>query len=369
MVSLRDALSSTLRESYCRLTRPADDFAELASPLLNTLPQSPAQDSVGLGIQGLRGVRSVFCSEPPDDARTGVPVPFTGGQCPGSLYDASWQVRFPPGNPLPVQNATNVVGPISLVTTNSATQNQVRLVDGNGDDIFSAASTIPADPPEVLSVSVSPLAGQPDDCGDPPRDIPEYDPNTFTDMPNVNYDDDNTGNPVNISPTLVYAPLTLDMENNVRVPFTLEFAPGVEVDGFVDLSTGDTTFNVDDTFGPAFEQPLTELPAGTPLEPGQGFVVGVRVVSTFNISDISANALSNGGGGPTIYVPRLGSVFFLHTTSESGFVQSRDFDIKLPDQVIYADRVATGAVASPIPGVTTTLSLIIVPPPLTETPW
>lgn len=174
----------------------ANAACNILSKYTNTFPVAPYA----------RGFVRGICGNTPTPLPD-FPPPFNGGQC-AERYAifVDWQF-IPQGETEPVQERdlafNNIVGPIEALTfsvDNVLNRLSVRVVapqtgsSGSGN-VFSApnGSFILE---ESVSFDLSRSDGQPDDCGDPPPDIPpdpEIDPNDFS--PNISINDyDDNGN-------------------------------------------------------------------------------------------------------------------------------------------------------------------------------
>ena len=112
---------------------------------------------------------------------------------------------------------------------------------------------------------------------------------------------------------------------------------------------------------------IVELP---PEEvPEQALIIGVRLSSTFSLEDVSASQISQDGGSFSLFVPRLGNVYFEYSDGSGGLIRSEEFPYKQTQQVVFAPRACRNVVVSPESGVTTTFSLVVVVGAAVQTFW
>lgn len=360
MVTLNEAVNNVLRPTFCALSRPFDNFAGLYGNYLRSVPSIPTRDLAGEALQRARGARNAFCSETPDNALTGAPIPFQGGQCPGELYQFTRQGTIN-GSPIGGQSTTVRPGPLRIVKEDLEPQGtRAVVVDGNGDRLPCAATTFPDRQADCIISNVFRVDGQPDDCGNPPRDAPTYDRDDFTQPVDVTFDDDNTGNPVTISPTLTFSPVFVDAEANFNIPFNLSLSPEINLSGTLDLSTGDTTFNNTNNVDIDIPDGPFEVPQGEDIENTGLKIIGARVVSSVSNTDFEGTNIVQSPPAQALNVPRLGTLFFYYSLPDGSVVQGDDLDVKVADQVFWSDRVCVGASFTPQGGVSSTVSLIVV---------
>lgn len=306
--------------------------------------------------------------QPPDP-------PFVGGQCPG----VSYQIQY--GAAADVFNCSGTflsdrtrsfgnvstprLGPIGAIRvvganpTNCGFGNynlRVERPDGSlifqSNNIFSPGVTgnarmeITSFTPAVVRVDALP-----DDCGSLP---PVYPPPTTINIDiDIDYDDDD-GNPINITIPFIFAPIKVNFDGSLEIPFSFDFG-GFTFDGTLDLGPD---FDVDINLPPLPRgegQGTDVLPPGDPEnevdpEEGREKIIGVVVSSTIDAqSNLTNIATTN---MPNIVAPRLGSVKFAYSVGVSTF-WSNDIDVKGQRVFIPCpfSQGADAAVASPVPGV------------------
>lgn len=130
----------------------------------------------------LRGFNGCYSGAQPPYTANVFPPPFTGGQCPGTLYevDVAWQTNFEAPRVQPVQ----VYGPVEGVFlknpgTLAGTGELVliaRDISGNELEVGFGFTAAPNYYEYYRVDDVSVVGGGPDDCGDPPAPPPEYPP-------------------------------------------------------------------------------------------------------------------------------------------------------------------------------------------------
>lgn len=281
------------------------------------------------------------------------PPPFAGGQCPVvyrarfSEVGTSFTTEIPPGGLLgPILSATATnIGPGPAGTTT------YRL------EMCSAASGCIANNVNTFSPSPGFIPtpfredGLPDNCGELPGEFPP--PTNINIDIDIDYDDDD-GNPINITIPFVFAPVEINFNGDIRIPFNFDFG-GFEFSGDINfLPDASVTINPPGggTGGGVDLDPVGEGPPSDDVDPEEGSekIIGVVVSST-------ANALSNITdiltiGMPRIFAPRLGSIKFAYSIGAATF-WSNDIDIKGERVFIPCpfSQGADAAVASPVPGV------------------
>ena len=360
MVSLGTAIQDAVRPAFCTLTRPAAATLGIYSRYLDAVGLLPTQDLLVQQIDRVRGIRNIFCSETPDNALPAAPVPFTGGQCPGTIYFVSADAVIN-GNPPVFAGSGTGPGPIRLDTGPQEPSGEFAvLLDANGNFLSGGGTSIPPGTFELVNIQVIPQGGGPNDCGDPPRTVPPYNPNNFTTPVDITFDDDNTGNPVTISPTLVFAPVNVGVDADFTVPFNLELSPEINLAGELNLSTGDVTYNNTANIELNIPDGPIEVPIDQPLENTGLKIIGARVISVVNPDVAAATERQQQSPSLPIWLPRLGNLTFRYTLPDGSIIQGDDLQVKFTDQVFWADRVAFGAVFSPEDGVSSVVRLIVV---------
>lgn len=363
MADLREALEAATAATFCTLSEPIEKTLQLGENWYNN------QNFPGFGSgptplgQGLRAARNVLCGVPPDDASGQFSTPFTGGQCPGTIYEFDQQRG---GSTINTERETDDGDPIKgRIGAVQERVNEFNLLDyvvpvGNGEVTLATNFSTPQN---FRIVAVRAVDG-PDDCGDPPAQPPEqYNPTDFTDTVDVTYDPP-TGPSVTIPVGLVFAPVTVDVDGSVQVPVQVEFAPNVNVDATLDLSTGDLKIvqNIDVTLPTELDDPtILDDPMGVPGDPITGLedleydIIGVYVRTISAVPPFPGTPRPTDNPGVQFFVPRLGSVsFHCEILSSPGLGWTEDIDVKYSSQVVYCPVPwgAKNVVVTPQPGVT-----------------
>lgn len=366
MVGFREAIVDNIGQGLCNVTSAAEFTAQLGSRFYGSIGQRGASQTSEQAAQLWGNAAGIFCDRPPQDIPGEFDRQFDGGQCDGILYDISYVIDI--FNPNSGQTS-----PLGVNTAHFGPLGPISVIDGgNGTEIL--ASPGPGQPQQVLQDqtygpgfvvsnirNVSPVRrdGQPDNCGNQPGTLPEYDPSNFTVPRTIDYDDEN-GNPQSEPVDITYRPVTLDNNNNFSVPVSITFGDGSSLFGDVNIDTGDIVIGPGNDGGDGNSGGPTELDPGE--EPSEGeVVIGVRVSSTVdNLSTARVTELQFINNNLNIYVPRLATVTFLY---EDSFGQSlgETTDVKLLSQIVYADRPAVSVEVVPRNGVLVVWSLIVVP--------
>lgn len=252
--------------------------------------------------------RSAVCDDPGDIP---IPVPFEGGQCDGIAYTVVIQFdsRFVQGE----QTTTpNVIGPISGVTTvTNPNGTRQPVIQANPNKNAGSPSSDSLSYQDPFIVSVTREDGQPDDCGDPPADIPPFSPAprpisfTYQDVNNttVNVSGDMTiFAPVVIAPVTVIAPVRVELPD-FNFDGYLSFDPTFEFNfgrQGAEKSPGDG----DPNNGPddPIDNPIT------PEDDSDRRLIGMKVIATPD--GTNRNTIIPQSGGPTLYLPRIANAYF-----------------------------------------------------------
>lgn len=349
-----------METNFCLLTSAPSAIAGLTSNLLRSLPSLPTRDLAADSLNRVRNARNSFCSSTPDDVGSEVAPPFSGGQCAGDIYRVFVTRNGGPETLFTMTNAGDLIqGPVGPIveTVDGAGLFDYSFSVGNGEVGVGSNFTMS----QNFEISrVENVTDPSDSCGNPPNNIPDYDSNDFTTVINITFDDSDTGSPVTLSPELTFSPIFVDMDNNFRVPFNLNFSPDVNVSGTFNFSNGDVVFNnqntvnVDIPEGP-FTVPTTEDLSETTL-----VIVGARVQSSVDPLTYQGTEILQTSPSTSLFVPRLGTLTFIYALPTGEIVQGRDIDIKYVDEVVWSDAVAVGAYFSPQDGVSFSLELVVV---------
>ena len=366
MVTLQEALTSALRTSFCNTTTNLNTALQLGERIFD-LPGPFNLDVAGQpGPRLLRTLNNLTCDRPPEDASGGLTPPFTGGQCVGTRYTISYTLTLlntDNDQSTVVPLSTAAFGPIvSLVAGPEPFQTSLTAAPGPTDPVTTQVLDTFASNFAVTSVvidSVVPNAGQPNNCGDPVPVPESYDPTDFTDTVTVDYDDP-SGNPTQIQPTFVFAPVTIGAGGELNVPVNITFEDGSSLVGEINLNTGESSLKTDDGNGTSSPLGPVLLNEGIGPENFSLQVIGVKVESTINPLSVRATEILQSGGNPNIWAPRLGYVNFLYENADGSRSWGADIPVKNTNFTAFAARPAVNVRGSSEPGVTFSLRVVVI---------
>lgn len=307
-------------------------------------------------------IRRGFCSNPDPAPNPGDFSPFQGGQCPGTLYEVTHQA-FAGGSLIGSPATSNTYGPVTLSReVNSVGNTEARLYGyqipnvGPGSNFQQTLQQVggPSADTTIVVQSLTPLSG-PDNCGNPPSELPPYAPITVN--KSVTYEDnsntqitENYDFTVNI-PVIVggilIAPVTIAGND-----FTIEL--GVQLGG-VEFNFGQPRGSDVDTDVP-LPSDADEVPENSESERR---IIGVLVTATVNEALWSGTTIAQDNGVP-VRVPRLGLVSFVASISEDKVGYSADIDVKNDRQYIPCPfpQGAISVLGNPQTGVTWQLTRV-----------
>lgn len=339
-----DAFRNAVRSEFCSYLALEDKGASFFNEL------SPI-DIPNVG----RYWRVRLCDENPADIPQNQP-PFDGGQCDVD-YDVTLSLTTAETLTSCTQNTrqetyNNIRGPIRGLRTDNETS---RCGPGGFRDVFILHTNAQGNPTEtqvidgssgsyiysVEIVSVVRSDGQPDNCGNPPIEIPPF-PEEGDDITiNFTYED-NSGNNITLSPTLrIFAPVFVTPVN-VYAPVSVDLG-GIQFDGRLEFAP-EFNFNFgqpNNTDGPGSGQPAPpENPDQAPTTPEDedqrrliGVIVRSDITGNFNATEIFQE------DGVDLYVPRLANLY-IRVRSHSGLawlgpidVKTRSFYYAIPESV------------------------------------
>lgn len=335
-MNFRDALADTLRNVYCTSMDLADNFwSRVGIP--GTPIRAPFRPRATLGYR-------LFCNREPPPPPENSPG---GGQCP-TLYNVTVQrtYQFTSGGSCPSftdsQTLNGRLGPIRGVQPFKEGPDagyyllhapQPGFPDGRSRVVVATDGSAIVCPSRVLGVSITSIVrvdGQPDDCGDLPPlvPIPPFPNPTIPD--DVEYDDDN-GDPITVPVNITFGFPFIFINGELNVPFRVQISPefNFDIDGTLNLETGDVNFNFGGSpggdgclpkppgdFAPIGDEPPTPDP-GIPQPPPvdddptddrlKDIIRGVIV--TASVDDVNATIIGQ-DGNPDLYIPRIGNVQF-----------------------------------------------------------
>lgn len=350
MVTLFESLGNAAKSAFCALSGPLANALQLGGNLYigvgGELQGEDLIDSAGL----LRSAQNVACNRQPEPVAPALQPPFQGGQCPTTyrVETVSYvQIRFGVEETIQSGNVGFLDGPLSFEQTElsqtvfAASAGQIGIDVSNVPDVTALVS---------VNFSVTTLDGSPDDCGNLPVDPPNFQPDDWTTTLPVTYDDD-SGNPVTISPRFDFRPTTQGPSGQLTVPFNITFEDGSSLFGDFNLSTGDVSFGTGNTADEGQPSPNVELePEVNPEDLGVE-VIGVRIISTISPTQKRATELAQDSPVPNLWVPYLGLAAFKYQLPSGTEVWGKDVPIKREDFVIWAERPAVNVAATPNSGV------------------
>lgn len=351
MPTFQESVNGALKGGLCAVLAAN----ETAAKVLTSVSGDP------LGVAKLAGgLRRQVCSDDPENDP--VPeVPFSGGQCPGTVYLITWTLNQP-GSP-PLNQQSDRVGPLTLSRALEPGDENAGCAEG---ETFNRYTMLSQGTPlglgsgcgvTVTNIDVSPLFGMPDNCGDPgPEPLPDPEP-VAPELPDITYniDGDTT---ITVPITAVYAPIFVDLDGSLKMPITLNVG-GIDFNGSLTLAPEfevefKPTINIGGPGSPDDPEGIGEPGGGSEpiddLEELESTIVGVLVYS-----DIDSNAGPSGiefTNGPDIYAPRLASVTFAIKTKNS-IGWTPDQDVKNLECYVPcpAPQGAIAVRVNPVPGV------------------
>lgn len=317
---------------------------------------SSIRDTIGTSTAPYAQLYRWACNVEPPAPNFDTQAPFTGGQCPGVLYNIniSWTQTYNGGA---VWNGSsylpNYYGEITSIVLlplvvgqfpkialshhgeppNPYTPNttQQRVVDIGITGHQTGESTI------INSISVTRVDGQTDNCGDVDVDIPEP-PEGWNDYDTDITYNDNDNTEINIPVTFVFGFAFVNAKAELNIPFTLNVSPTLNFQGTLNVNTGDVhvdlfpsvtnnngntvfsfpngsdTFNINNNFNVSGDRPdptpnsnTNDKPPGTTN--GTKKVIRGVIVTVFQLTSKKHTVLYQ-NENPDIYVPNLGFVQF-----------------------------------------------------------
>lgn len=369
MVTLQEAIREAVPAGLCVTTTLAEVGASLGANIYGRVGLSGVAGASDNAAQLWRNASNIFCGRPPENIDAVGLGPLVGGQCPGISYSvqANGTRRINSSSPLTNWsiNNSNATGPLEVrdVPQSPGSITVGSQLFGNGQPLNALGVVSSGDlnnPPEstILSMTVTRNDGQPDDCGNVPRELPEYDPDNFTRPLPITYDGPG-GVGVTLNPTVTYGPTSITNANEYTVPFRLDFGVNGPLIGELNISTGDISFGSGNSGGDGDSNAPVELPPGEETDIPGVQIIGVRATSGVNLQIFQNQRITQAGGNPTIYGPRLANVAFQYELPSGDLAWGVDIPIKNVDQVVFSEGPAVDVKGTSELGVTMVLRRIV----------
>lgn len=300
-----------------------------------------------------------FCNAPlPPEARPR--RPFRGGQCPGVRYNVPiyYMYRDNVNGSTGRQGGTfQVWGPITraeLFIDESQFNTTFFIVDGSQDDDvyalanegFEIGDNMPRYDFIPEPVVCTPIDGSPDLCGDPPILPPPIPPGENPHPDNITYIN-NEGDTINVPITIRLGLPRFDVDATINVPVDLRFDldPTLNVEGTLNIGTGNFTINVGGGRTPGADGPpgpgdvippgpLPPPPIDVPIDPPEPpedparepeKIIRAVIVSCYEAATEATVIFQD--ENPDIYAPSLGSIQFLCRIA-GGYAWTSDQPVK-----------------------------------------
>lgn len=333
MPSFIDAVGESVNRAACVIL---GDFAarlEVLNYVLDPLATAPSYN----------GAAATYA------ARCGLPLPddfngsagFTGGQCPGVLYDVTVTytivrsiITFPPGSPENKSATRRLAGAIEgLRVLNSPGLVQLAIRHAGTESSVESIGVTPDGNTRIdnaVITSVVRVDGLPDNCGNPPVPPPVYTPGSNSYTTNVTYND-NEGTEITIPVVIALGYATFNANAEVTIPVDLDFElnPELNFNAEFNFSTGEVTPDIRNPSAPrppsctdpnGFEPDPTiplpppeipdaespDTPPDTPTE--RESIISACIVTVADPNDNESVIFQD--RNPDIYVPALGYVQF-----------------------------------------------------------
>lgn len=359
MVTFQESLVDNVRQGLCNTLNIAERTAQLGNRFYSTIGLRPLADASGQAAQLWSNAAGVACNRPPQDISGIVGPPFSGGQCEGVLYTVNFLRGRENDPPRPPEDASNCVGPISEgFAVGPSGQPRAFIQTGDGERAGIAGPADRSNDPFLNITSVVRQDGQPDDCGDPPGEGPDYDPADFRVPRTINYDDEG-GTPRSVDVDIQFNPVLTD-GNDFVVPFEIEFEPGSSLFGDFNLTTGDINIGAGNGDGGGVTDDPVELEDDDEDVPDGLVIVGCRVIVAIDETASRATEIFGNLGTPNLFVPRLGTIRFRYLAPGGGATLGPDISVKQRNELFWSGPVAIGVAKQEDIGSTFTVRLIVV---------
>lgn len=337
------------------------DFVRRLNPLGDVIPPPPS-------------LWPLLCPDrpPPDDLFPR--PPFEGGQCEGVVYNIFTEVLSGPnaGPPSfrgartgPITYYPDAQGEISSPTGIPLFGRVICGTAPGGQSCFQLGSPSP----NVIDTWER-ADGQPDECGDPPPEIPQP-PTPLPPLPPEDrpVTDPDGGPDIDFTFAPRVGPVFIGVGGGLFVPVTVNisgpniYAP-IDVPVNISLPDFSPTFNIGGGGGGGGEPGPPDVPCCDPpeqpgpteegeedepveVEPDEegGRLFGVRVASVVNATRAKATRVGLSPNSPQLWVPRIATVVFeLKSEDSEGNVvtsTSGDYNVKTTNQLVIAPEGVT----------------------------
>lgn len=324
MSSFQESLQNAIRGSFCSYIGTLDGFLTWLfedDPIPTTPPP----------LVWARFMRRYFCNQEPPPFTS---PPFEGGQCVGVSYfvDILADIRVDGesvrGYPFVFTVRGN--GPIGGLYLEYVAVNQTSLRIQWGSPQPVIGNTVSEDEyyADYRILDIRREDGQPDNCGnltDSPE-TPTPSPIIFLPVPY----EDNNGNNFNIPLNIIFAPVRVDIDGSLNIPFRLQIDPNFElnINGTLNLNTGGINFNFGNPNLPPkgfpkqddYDSPddIPDYPpdipnsiSPVPPEPEEDETTEIIRAVIVTVTNYASNAtVIDQADNPDIYAPNLGFVQF-----------------------------------------------------------
>lgn len=358
MVSLTQAIRNQAVANYCLLTVPVAVGLQAADRRFGDSFEENGDELLDGAIGLFRNAQQLYCNRFPNsraELEAGTAPPFSGGQC-SELYRVNVDV-INNGVTAPNPITYTVFGPVRGIGTregsSSGTLWFIRHTTQQGEP---AEQNIQDNTPITRSFAIRDVElfdGGEDNCGDPPGELPPYNPedNRVEDVP-VTYDDEN-GDEQTTNVDFEFGPLEIGPDGEFSIPVDVTFDNGSEITLDLDLTN-------DDVSGPTAPPEEENQPLAPGTDPEEvGVLIKAVVVSASYDEDVSdATEIFQSGTAPNIYAPRLGYVTFMYRLANGRLVFGQDIPVKRRNQIIFCPEPAVNVFGNPNVGSSFELTVI-----------